>query len=174
MENYSERLREYTEVMAALEDPSTPAARIRECFGTIRTSLAETAALGNPEEVQAAKATSLAFEYWAGVFDQAAAAATREGIKALLRTHLCAAHEHSMPLHNISQGAMKAAIHCIWTRLYSIMAGRGHPTPLPAIRDALTPPLQRAQEYMHELYKEIAAEKGETVEQMMKRVCGDL
>lgn len=111
------------------------------------------------------------FQYWRKVFDEADKSTTREQIKDITREHICKNHAFSRPKFNLVQGAMKAAIHRLWRRLYYIECERWSSDLKKALLDATTFPLERSTQYMRQIYEEIAAETGETVEQLMFRIC---
>lgn len=167
----------YAAAMAAFEDYNSSELAINSGIKLVRASLATPLSTDSrahePQYTVAAEAASRAFEFWVTAFGRATNATSREDIKVLTREYLCTAHAHSVSPYNIAQGIMKATIHCLWRKLYTITVNRGHPEPESAIRDAVTPVKQRAVEYFQLLYGEIAAENGETVDEMMRRVCGD-
>jgi hypothetical protein len=153
--------------MAVFEAYDSSEATVADAIEALRVSMRES----EPHERLAAAVAG--FEHWAGAFEEARRALAREEIKAWVRKWLCAPSQHVASPYEVAQGAMKAAVHLSWKRLYALEVGRGHPEPAEAIRDAMTPPQQRAIEYYRRLYEELAAEHGETVEQMMRRVCGE-
>lgn len=135
---------------------------VRECIALIRDQLAD----DDPEAEQCREA----FEWWASAYEVARSSRTVEELKEATRKYLCTNSERARPRYNVAQGAMKATIHRLWKNLYIARAGAGHLQLMPAILDAVTPEKDRAVMYMRELLAEIAAEGGETAEEMVDRL----
>jgi hypothetical protein len=150
----------FHEAMSAFEEVSTPAEKILEVIPRIMRELQ------GPEAV----ATKAAFEYWIEAFNAANSATTRAQLKPVVRKHYCTNNPHASSAFNVSQGLMKATTHLIWRKLYALEAGQLRTDVSEAIRDATTPPYERGQQFMAVLLREIAAETGETEEQMIERV----
>ena len=158
----------YLAAMAVLTRFDSSEALAADAIDLARAALRDS--LAPAEGVAAATA---AFEHWAGAFESARAATTYAAIKAWARRYLCTPGPHAASAYNIAQGAMKAAIHLSWKRLYTLRVRGGHEDPREAVLDATTPPKLRAIQYYNALYAELAAENGETVEAMVSRLCGD-
>ena len=120
-----------------------------------------------------AAASRGAFDYWHGAFNAARAAATREAIKDVVRTYVCSTSPHARLPYNIAQGLMKATTHTIWRKLCTLDAGRLRADPREAVRDAMMSPAARGQELMRAMVAEIAAETGETTDQLAARITGE-
>jgi hypothetical protein len=112
-----------------------------------------------------------AFGHWCQAFTKARAATDRDAVKAIAREYLCTPNAHAASPYNIAQGLMKATIHVLWKKLYAVEVARGHAEVAEAVRDAVTPQQKRATEYFRVVLAEIAAETGESTDEMMARVC---
>jgi hypothetical protein len=117
-----------------------------------------------------AAVTAAEFKYWSRAYNLVRAAKTRDDIKTVVRQHTCSSDVRAMPFFNIGQGMMKAATHLMWRRLYELEAGQLRTDVAEAVRDAMTPPLQRGKQFMRAIIDEIAAENGESVDAMMTRL----
>lgn len=154
----------YTQAMKTFEDFGAEVEQVALCVRSVRPYL----------QGAEGAATRDAFEYWAGAFEQTRAATSRATIKALARKFVVSTDPRSASPFNIVQGLMKATIHLMWKELYAFDEG----VPPAAVQGPL-PPAQASRletlgvASMQRLYREIAAESGETVEAMMQRVCGN-
>lgn len=97
------------------------------------------------------------FEYWRKAFISAQGAKTREDLKLLCTKFVCVPHAMRYP---IADAVMKATINLIQKKLYWIVTQRST-----SIETQL-----HELECMQSLLKEIAGDRGETVEQMLDRV----
>jgi hypothetical protein len=117
-----------------------------------------------------AAVTAAEFKFWTRAYNLLRGAQTRDDIKTIVRQHTCSSDVRAMPFSNIGQAMMKAATHLMWRRLYALEAGQLRTDVAEAVRDAMTPPLLRGQQFMRAIIAEIAAESGESVDQMMDRL----
>jgi len=108
-----------------------------------------------------------AFEYWATVFDLVSRATTRDVIKTVVRLYICTPDPRARSKFTVAQSLMRAAAHAMWRRLYELESKRHR---FDATRDATISPTKRGAEYMQVIYKELAAENNETVDEMMRRI----
>jgi len=146
--------------MDAFQQLDTPEEKILEIIERIRPHIS------GPDGV----ATSASFEYWVIVFNAVRATTTRDEIKDVARTYFLVANENAKPKFNVSQGLMKATSHLIWRKLYAFETGKPRTDVREAVLDAMMFPQERGAQFFHTIMEEIAAEHGETLDEMMERL----
>ena len=160
MQDRASQMEAFITAMAAFEELDTPEATILAMIERIRPHIR------GPEGAE----TSASLEYWVTVFNAVCASTTREQIKDVARQYYLVSNEHALPRFNVSQGLMKATSHLIWRKLYALEAGKLRSDAREAIRDAMVPPHERGAQFLRAIMEEIAAEHGETLDEMTERL----
>ncbi len=101
--------------MAVFENPEAPDEIVWGHFETILPIVAR----------QTAGELKTAFEWWMRIYLSTRLACTREEIKGFIRESVASEAYFVQARYPVVGGAMKAAVHCMWRRLYVIMTKNG-------------------------------------------------
>jgi hypothetical protein len=153
----------FVEAMVIFESPDSPVSVISDTVKRIEPLI----------KGPGADAARSAFAFWIDGFNRVVSAKTRADVKAVVLSHICTDDPRAKSPFNIAQGLMKATCHQVWLKLYALEAGKLRTDPAEAVKDAITPPLVRGQQFFREMCEEIASTRGETAREMMSKIAGE-